>query len=136
MYTGLTHAVRAELSALATTGVDAAMADGIVTLSGAVADEATRRLVERRLLALPEVADVHNYLAVIPGCAASGPRLLEALAAARVDASRMWVSIAGGVVTFSGQARSPQDRDRAGALAWTLPGVCEVVNRLVVSEPG
>lgn len=132
----LTEAVRAELSRLGPLpALEAKMADGIVTLSGSVPDADLRRRVEQQLLALPEVLDVHNYLDVTPPCDGLQGQLLTVLASEGVATGDLRVVVEDGVVTLSGQASGWFDRDAMGRLAWTLPGVREVVNRVAL-PPG
>lgn len=127
----LSAAVSAELSRLGPLpGLRARMADGIVTLSGAVPDEAIRRRVEQQLLALPDVMDVHNYLKVEPPCDGLEDRLLADLAGQGVEVAGLHVDIKNGLVSLSGLAANWFDRDAMARLAWTLPGVREVDNRV------
>lgn len=129
----LTEAVRAELERIGPLpAVEARMADGIVTLSGAVVDADLSRRIEQRLLALPEVLDVHNYLDVTPPCEGLKAQLLALLAAEAVSTAELGVAVERGVVTLSGQASSWFDRDAMDRLAWTLPGVREVVNQVAL----
>lgn len=137
----LTPAVRAELSRLGPLAdLHARMADGIVTLSGSVPDDDLRRRIEQQLLAIPEVLDVHNYLKVTPPCDGLEDRLLTMLQGEGVATKDLRVRIDGGVVTLSGEAASWFDRDAMGRIAWTLPGVTEVVSRVTLPpdavEPG
>jgi osmotically-inducible protein OsmY len=137
----LSAAVRAELTKLGPLpDLHAKMADGIVTLSGTVPDEDLRRRIEQQLLALPDVLDVHCYVDVTPPCDGLESRLLALLAREGVAADELRVVIDNGVVTLSGRAASWFDRDAMGRLAWTLPGVREVVSRVTLPpgavEPG
>lgn len=132
----LTEVVRAELMRIGPLpGLEAKMADGIVTLSGSVPDAALRRRIERQLLALPEVLDVHNYLDVTPPCDSLKDQLLAILASEGVATGDLRVTVEDGVVTLSGEASDWFERDAMGRLAWTLPGVREVVNRVAL-PPG
>lgn len=132
----LSAAVRAELEKLGPLpNLHAKMADGIVTLSGTVPDEALRRRVEQQLLALPDVLDVHCYIDIAPPCDGLEDQLLAILAREGIAANDLRVVIDGGVVTLSGRAASWFDRDAMGRLAWTLPGVREVVSRVTL-PPG
>jgi len=127
----LSPAVRAELDRLGPPAtLEARMADGIVTLSGTVPEGELSRRLEQRLLALPEVLDVHNYLKVTPPCDALEDHLLARLARDGVSVADLRVAIDEGVVTLSGSAASWFDRDAMGRAAWMLPGVREVVNRV------
>jgi hypothetical protein len=110
--------------------VSATLDGGVVTLSGVVKDEARRILIEQELLALPGVTDVRNHLHVpLPG----GPpaeQLRSLFEKAKIDASAIEASVATGVVTLRGKAATWFDRDAAERLAWMLPGVHSVDNRI------
>ncbi len=132
----LIKAVRAELGRMGPLPhVEATMGDGIVTLSGSVASEAMRRRIEQQLLDLPEVLDVHNYLDVQPPGDGLADHLIAVLAREGVAAPGLRIAIDDGVVTLSGEAESWFDRDAMDRLAWALPGVREVVNRMTL-PPG
>ncbi|MCR5879813.1 BON domain-containing protein [Phenylobacterium sp. J367] len=110
--------------------VHAKMASGIVTLCGSAPDQAASRSLEGRLLALPGVLDVHNYLDI--GCPDEGleARLRAALAREGFEAPGLRMTAEHGVVTLSGEAGSWSERDACGRLAWRLPGVREIINRI------
>lgn len=127
----LTKAVRAELKRIgAPPTIEAKMADGIVTLSGSVAEPDLSRRLEQQLLALPEVLDVHNYLDVRSSRGGLEEQLRALLAREGVAADDLRVTVENGVVTLSGQAASWFDRDAMGRLPWRVPGVREVINRV------
>jgi osmotically-inducible protein OsmY len=129
----LQAAVEAELAGIAGGApVAAAVAGGIVTLTGVVKDEARRLLIEQELLRLPDVLDVHNHLHVPLPAGDPADQLRTLLDHARVDAGDIEIAVADGVVTLSGAARSWFDRDAAERLAWMLAGVQAVENRLAL----
>ena len=129
----LTKAVRAELGRMGPfPTIEARMADGIVTLSGSVASDDLRRRIEQQLLDLPEVLDVHNYLDIQPPSDGLADQLMARLAREGVATEGAQIAVGDGVVTLSGEAASWFDRDAMGRLAWTLPGVREVVNRMTL----
>jgi osmotically-inducible protein OsmY len=137
----LQKAVRAELSRISGAGeIESESADGIVVLSGVVADPQKAREVEQRLLALPEVMDVHNYLRVAAPSDGFEARLRALLEREGVADAGLEIRYADGVVTLSGEAEGWFDRDAMGRLAWTLAGVREVDNRVTLPagavEPG
>lgn len=61
-------------------------------------------------------------------------QLLALLAREGACATGIDVRAVGGVMTLSGKAESWFDRDTAERLAWALPGVHAVVNRLTLPE--
>jgi osmotically-inducible protein OsmY len=123
-------AVAAQLERLGKAGqVRASARDGVVTLSGRVADEDERRVVVQEVLALDEVADVHDQLEIPLPPGDPAVQLKGLLAAEGVAAENLQIEAAGGVITLKGRAQSWFDRDAAERLAWTLPGVRQVVTR-------
>ena len=52
---------------------------------------------------------------------------------AEVDANRIIVEADGGVVTLKGTVRSWIEREEAERVAWSAPGVTNVVDQIVVS---
>ena len=106
--------------------------DGIVVLSGRVADAAQLKLVEQRLLALPQVMDVHNYLRVALPPDGLDDQLRALLRREAVDDTGLQVEVAGGRIRLSGRAASWFDRDAMERFAWTLPGVDSVENSVEI----
>jgi osmotically-inducible protein OsmY len=110
--------------------VTATVKDGVVTLTGAVRHDMRRILIEQVLLAIPEVSDVHNQLRVLESAGDLRTRLRSLLDSEDVKADAIEVVVHGGDVTLSGMAPSWFDRDSAERLAWTVPGVRSVLNRI------
>lgn len=110
--------------------VKAVVVEGVVTLTGEVKDDARRVLIEQELLRLPEVLDVHNHLHVPTPSGDVQTQLLALLEREGVPTSGMKLEEHGGAVVLSGRASSWFDRDAAERLAWTLPGVRSVENRI------
>jgi len=115
--------------------VNAAVAEGVVTLTGEVKDDMHRVLIEQELLRLPEVLDVHNHLHVATPSGDLRTQLLALLACEHVSTAGVQIEAQDGAVVLSGQAASWFDRDAVERLAWTLPGVRSVANRVTL-PPG
>lgn len=128
---GLPEAIAAELQRLgADAGVEVALADGVVTLTGETPDAARRRQIEQALLALPEVLDVRNFLSVAPPAGDLTRKVADLLQREGVRIEGLAIEVAEGAVTLGGEAAGWFDRDAAERLAWTLPGVRAVSNRI------
>lgn len=112
--------------------VAAAVADGVVTLTGAVQDDERRVLIEQELLRLPEVLDVHNHLEVATPAGDLRTKFRALLEREEVPTTGITIEAEDGAVVLSGRAASWFDRDAAQRLAWTLPGVRSVENRITL----
>lgn len=112
--------------------IKAVLVEGVVTLTGEVKDEARRVLIEQELLRLPEVLDVHNHLHVPTPEGDVQTRLRALMEREGVATSGVKIEDHEGRVVLSGEAASWFDRDAAERLAWTLPGVRSVENRLAL----
>lgn len=112
--------------------IAAAVFEGVVTLTGSVPDEMRRVLIEQELLRLPEILDVRNHLEVASPPGDARTRLLILLQREGVPCDGVEVAEADGAVILSGRAASWFDRDAAERLAWTLPGVQSVDNRITL----
>ena len=128
------------------------IAQGRVTLSGTVGTDEERAAIERLVAGVEGVADVANQIAVerhgrtasaargvadaYGGDAESGDVAgrIEAVFVreARLGATKVMVSAAGGQVVLSGQVRSWRERDLAERIAWATPGVTEVTDHITV----
>lgn len=112
--------------------VQVVMTDGVAVLRGEVPDARRRRLIEQGLLLLPEVRDVRNYLRVAnpPGDVVCQLRAVLQREGVRVE--DLAIDSADGALTLTGRAAGWFDRDAAERMAWTLPGVRAVDNRIVL----
>jgi len=117
--------------------VHASVEDGWVRLTGHVTWDFERKAAEeavRYLAAVRGVSDDIRVTSVVP------PRAVEEAVKrtlrrdADVDAARIAVSSEGGQVTLSGTVSSSRERDLAGSMACTVPGVSSVENNLAVSS--
>jgi osmotically-inducible protein OsmY len=118
------------------------VADGKVILSGSVPSFSDRWEAEDDAWSIPGVRSVDNRLKVSP---VISPAMEDDQIRARVenvldwsptiDATRISVSVAGGVVTLSGSVDSYWQRTRAWDLASGVSGVVDVINDLTASPP-
>jgi hyperosmotically inducible protein len=114
--------------------------DGVVRLSGNVDSNATRRIAESDVLALPGVVDVIDDLAIAPG-----PRSDERIEVGvrRLMRDDPWledaqvrVSVRDGVVLISGVVNSAAERSRAEVDAQaSTPGGVDVAGLRIVTAP-
>lgn len=114
--------------------VEVSLLGGVATLTGEVPDEARRRLIEQGLLQLPEVEDVHNHLRVTPPAGGPLAQLRAILEREGVRLPSLGIEVQDGQATLFGRAEGWFDRDAAERLAWTLPGVRGVTNRIILPE--
>ena len=112
--------------------IRATVVDGVVTLSGPVENETRRVLIEQELLRLPEVADVRNHLQVATPAGDLWTQLITLLEREDVPTAGLTIAAESGAIVLSGQAAGWFDRDAAERLAWTLPGVRSVDNRITL----
>ncbi len=117
--------------------IEIEVADGVVTLNGAVPGLATKRLAGVLAWWVPGSRDVINGIAVEPPEEDGPIRIEEAVRIALgrdplVDASRMRVGARGRTVHLTGVASSDAIRDVAEWDAWYVFGVDDVVNDIAV----
>jgi len=110
----------------------ATVVEGVVTLTGAVQNDMRRILIEQELLRIPEVLNVRNHLHVAAPAGDLRTQLLALLQREDVPVAGMKIETEDGAVVLSGRAASWFDRDAAERLAWTLPGVHSVENRITL----
>ncbi len=114
--------------------------DGVVTLTGTVAEEAHKALAQETVLGLPGVARVDNKLATKAEVAAEdadiwiGRKVKTALLFHKnVSASQTAVEVKDGVVTLKGEASSTAQKELTVAYAQDIEGVKEVKNAMTVA---
>ncbi|HEY0202675.1 MAG TPA: BON domain-containing protein [Acetobacteraceae bacterium] len=132
--------------------VEVVVAAGQVTLSGTVATAEERSAAEQAARRVDGVQRVANLVAVqaqewtehaFLGPAAAYGRdgesgsvagRIEALLErdADIDGTGIGIAAQGGRVVLTGAVRSWRERDLAGRVAWSAPGVTEVDDRMVV----
>lgn len=115
--------------------IKAVVADGYVTLTGAVEWHFQREAAETCARNVAGVRGVINSLHVRPSVAphvVSG-KIEDALRrSAELDARRIAVSAVDGKVYLSGSVRSWFERKEAERAAWAAPGVTDVVDNIAV----
>ncbi|MCY1532798.1 BON domain protein [compost metagenome] len=130
--------------------IDVDVGNGSAVLTGSVETEVERDLAEQIALGIEGVSKVDNQLQVDPklepkaaGESSLAQRFDDATLAATVKSRLLWnsntegldiqVRTESGVVTLSGNARTPAAKELAGRLAENTDGVREVHNHLSVS---
>lgn len=114
--------------------------DGVVTLTGAVAEESHKGLAQDTLLGLPGVTSVDNQLATKAEVAAEnadtsiGRKVKLALLFHRnVNAGKTTVAVSDGVVTLTGEASSTAQKELTTEYAADIDGVTSVKNEMTVA---
>lgn len=114
--------------------------DGVVTLTGTVAEPNHKNLAQETAANLPGVTRVDNQLATKAEVAADnadtwmGRKVKLALMFHRnVNASKTTVEVKDGVVTLKGDASSTAQKELTSEYAKDIEGVKEVKNELVVA---
>lgn len=115
--------------------------DGVVTLTGNVADENHKSLAEETVANLPGVTKVDNQLQakVIQPVKASDEWIALKVKGAllfhrNVSATRTYVDAKDGVVTLSGTAYSQSEKDLATEYAQDVEGVKDVKNEMIIEK--
>lgn len=115
--------------------VQATVERGWVTLRGELEWDYQRRAIEKAIRPLLGVTGISNFITLRsrPVPADLHKRIEDALArqAAR-EARRIDVAVDGSRVTLRGRVHSHAEREAAQGVAWSSPGVMEVVNDIVV----
>lgn len=115
--------------------------DGVVTLTGTVADPSHKALAQDTVEGLPGVKRVDNQLAVKDGSPAEHSdawlalKVRSALVFHRnVSAAATDVSVADGVVTLRGEAANSAQKELTAEYAQDVEGVKEVKNAMTVAH--
>jgi len=117
--------------------IDIEVNEGVVTLNGSAPSLVHKRLAGVMAWRASGVRDVINGIAVEPVEEDGPDQIEEAVRVALdgnpdVDASQIRVGVRGRVVRLTGGARSESARELAEADAWTVLGVDDVINEIVV----
>ena len=114
--------------------------DGVVTLTGTVAEESHKALAQETVASLPGVTRVDNQLATKAEVAAEnadtwiGRKVKLALLFHRnVSASKTTVEVKDGIVTLKGEASSTAQKELTTEYAKDIEGVKEVKNEMTVA---
>lgn len=115
--------------------------DGVVTLTGTVAEESHKSLAKETMENLPGVTSVDDQLVVKGERPAEnsdgwiGMKVKTALLFHRnVNAFKTEVDVKEGVVTLKGEAASQAQKDLAGEYAKDVSGVKDVKNRMTLAK--
>jgi len=110
--------------------------NGWVTLEGHVEWQYQRNTAETTVRRIKGVKGVTNVIQLRPRAEPSDikRKIQDAFKrSAEVDANRIQVEANGGEVILKGTVRSWIEREEAERVAWSAPGVTNVVDRIVVS---
>lgn len=110
--------------------------DGWVTLEGEVDWQYQKETVERAVRKLSGVVGIHNELALRPRVDAVNIQrsIEEALKRnAEVDAEGIHVKVQGDVVKLEGRVHLWRQRQIAERAAWSVPGVKEVIDHILLA---
>jgi len=117
--------------------LEVTVSKGWVTLKGEVEWEFQRRAAERAVRRLSGVIGVTNLIMVRPRVTPSPAELKRQIEQALVrsaetDAEHITIRTEGSKVIVNGTVRSWAEREEAERVAWSAPGVTEVVNLITV----
>jgi osmotically-inducible protein OsmY len=117
--------------------IEATVAEGWVTLTGAVESEYQRSEAERVVTRLKGITGVTNVILLQPPGSAAALRqhvIDEALRRnAQVDLDKIKIIVEESAVILIGAVRSWAEREAVEHTAWSAPGITSVDNRIVVS---
>ncbi len=117
-------------------GVQFVVRDGVVTLTGDTDWRFVRQEVEDDVRHVVGVRQIENMIAVRPRPLHAGDvkaTIMSAFARVRDAASEIDVFVDDGCVVLTGTTSAWIQRDQAERIAWSIPGVTHVDNRIVVA---
>jgi osmotically-inducible protein OsmY len=115
--------------------IQASVAEGQVTLTGAVTWAFQKAAAEQAVQWLPGVKSVANNIVVKPQASVEDVKARIArtfLENAEIDAQNVRVEIRGGAVVLTGTVRSESEREQAERAVRSAPGVTNLDDRLLV----
>ena len=123
--------------------IEVSSSNGVVTLSGSVADDYHRSLAEDTVAGLPGVKEVRNQLQVVgePGPDSADGKLRAKVQASllfhrSVSATRTKVFVKDGVVRLRGEADNEAQRALTTEYVKDVDGVNSVINEMTLAKPG
>ncbi len=119
--------------------IDIEVAEGVVTLNGAVPGLASKRLAGAMAWWVPGSRDVINGIAIEPPERDAPIRIQEALRTVLeknplIDAGQIRVGVRQRVVRLTGIVHLTEQREMAERDAWSIFGVDKVINEIVVKS--
>jgi len=120
--------------------IDVKSKDGVVTLTGSVADQSQKDLAANTVASLPGVINVDNELQLGNDAPASGSdawlelKVKSALLFHRNVSANTKVVARDGIITLSGAADSPEQKELATAYVKDVDGVRDVHNEMTLSN--
>ena len=118
--------------------IDIKVDDGWVYLEGIVDWDYERKAAETAVENIMGVKGVFNKIKIknIPVAPKDVKKKITAAfhRHASMDSANISVGVSGGTVTLTGKVRTWQERNDAEHVAWSMPGVTEVNNNLVIDS--
>lgn len=110
---------------------------GNVTLSGKVDWQFEKDLAWNAVSNLVGVKSIMNNIVIKPFVNLDSRKVKENITKeferhARLDASKIYIETEGNKITLKGEVRNFDEMDYAKAAAWSIPGVNEVENKLII----
>lgn len=112
--------------------------NGYITLSGEVEWQYQRNTAMSTVSNLWGVKSVINNIIIKPSITIDTNKVKEKIIKeferhARIDAAKIRIEVEGRKVILRGEVRNFDEMDEAVDAAWSIPGVAEVRNELVIS---
>ena len=117
--------------------IKALVKDGVVTLSGEVEWQYEKTAAFTAVKNLWGIKSINNEIIVKPSLSINEDKVRQEITKeferqARFDASRIKIKVQGRKITLEGEVSNFDEMEMAEDAAWTIPGVAEVRNELVV----